>query len=251
MKRILFVLFIITAIAAKADFFPNPAIDFTFKFNTQKPLEIVPEKSDLILCDDYLCQEGKPLGAYGIQKLYCSKTECRALLYDFASYGKLSITFSDGKTRQSGVFKGQEQILSDFIVEVNHDSLNVTFLEAANSSPELLRADTIFSMAVTLIIEILAALAFIKVMKKPVKIVWAVLIANLISIPLAWFWLPIFIPESYMVWVIALIFEISVVYILNRKKILLHDAVMVGLVTKIASYSLGMALAFILAPFLV
>ena len=104
MKKLSF-LFLLTAlfVPAWADVSPKPEMEFSFVYTTeQKPL-INPALSEQIQCADNQCLESKPLGHYGIQKLYCSANGCFAVAYEFTDYQKLIITlFPDAQN--SGVF---------------------------------------------------------------------------------------------------------------------------------------------------
>ncbi|MGB2579798.1 hypothetical protein AAIR98_001717 [Elusimicrobium simillimum] len=250
MKKILFLLLMTAAVCAHADFSPKPEIDFIFTNKNSEKLQIVPEYSELIVCADALCDKSEPLGHYGMQKLYCDRDTCHAVTYDFKPYAKLFVMFSDGVQRESNVFKVHEKIFSKYTVDINGDDLKISFKESSNTVSEMLKLDTIFSVVSSFILEILAALAFLAVMKKPFSIMKAVVIANILTLPATWFLLPRYIAQSYIIWILTFLIEVGLIYLLNKRRINLHDSVLLALVTNISSYSFGMMLSFVMVPLL-
>ncbi|WP_424246098.1 hypothetical protein Dip510_001015 [Elusimicrobium posterum] len=250
MKKYFFIFFIFAAVFAKADFAPKPEADFQFTYKTKNQLSIVPEGSELIICEDSQCINSKPLGHYGMQKLYCTPQGCIAITYDINTYNKLIVEFNDGVKRESNIFVNPGKLRSTFSVEVLDNALFVAPKSTSYKMSGFLRLDNIFSFFLTLIIEIAVAFLFLKASKKPLKIVYYAAAANLLTIPATWFLLSRFISQSYLIWISVLIFEILFIYFLNRKKLKLEDSVMMVLLMNVSSYSLGMILSFVLSPFL-
>jgi hypothetical protein len=60
----------------------------------------------------------------GPQRFSCAPTNCSALAYGFSTYHRLEITFSDGKTRQSNVFK-TSQFQGTYQVTIRQNDLLV------------------------------------------------------------------------------------------------------------------------------
>lgn len=106
-----------------ADTGPKPTMDFQFiqGFPGQAVTII---SGTLFECDRSDCQDGKPLVVGGPQRFTCEATSCHALAYGFSNYHRLLIQFSDGKTRQSNIFK-TDQFQSVYKVTIRQDDLLV------------------------------------------------------------------------------------------------------------------------------
>ena len=108
---------------ASADVGPKPSMDFTF---TQKfpgaPVSIV--SGTLFECQQSDCSDAKALPQLGPQRFSCEAASCHALAYGFSDYHRLEIQFSDGKTRQSNVFKTSE-FNATYKVTIRQDDLLV------------------------------------------------------------------------------------------------------------------------------
>jgi hypothetical protein len=87
---------------ASADIGPKPEMQFKFNFPQSTPLTIL--EGSLLECDQPDCSDAQPLQELGPQRFTCDATACQALAYGFKPYHRLSITFSDGSTRQSNIF---------------------------------------------------------------------------------------------------------------------------------------------------
>lgn len=110
--------------AVSADTGPKPTMNFSFKQGfSGSPLTI--ETGTLDQCEQPDCQDAQPLPVEGPQGFSCSDTSCYALSYGFSTYNRLEIEFSDGKTRQSNVFK-TSQFQSNYQVTIRQDDLLVT-----------------------------------------------------------------------------------------------------------------------------
>ncbi len=83
---------------------PKPTMEFQFKQGSGDPqLTIV--SGTLFECDQSDCSDATPLEQLGPQGFTCDQTSCSALAYGFSDYHRLEITFSDGVTRSSNIFK--------------------------------------------------------------------------------------------------------------------------------------------------
>jgi hypothetical protein len=89
---------------ASADMGPKPSMDFTF---TQgfPGTQVSIVSGTMFECQQSDCSDAKTLMEAGPQHFGCEATSCRAQAYGFSDYHRLEIQFSDGKTRQSNVFK--------------------------------------------------------------------------------------------------------------------------------------------------
>jgi hypothetical protein len=106
-----------------ADTGPKPTMDFEFQPQTPgAALTIL--SGTLYECDRPDCQDAAPLQALGPQRFSCDAASCHALAYGFSPYHRLEIQFSDGKTRQSNIFK-TAQFNSAYKVTIRPDDLLV------------------------------------------------------------------------------------------------------------------------------
>ena len=106
-----------------ADTGPKPTMDFSFKQELSGD-QLMIVSGTLFECDQSDCSDAAPLKELGPQRFTCDVTSCSALAYGFSDYHKLKVQFSDGKTRQSNIFKtaGFE---SHYTVTIRADDLLV------------------------------------------------------------------------------------------------------------------------------
>ena len=109
--------------SASADIGPKPTMDFTF---TQQfaGAKVSISSGTMFECNQSDCSDAKPLMEAGPQRFSCEATSCHALAYGFNNYHRLEIQFSDGKTRQSNVFKTSE-FNATYKVTIRQDNLLV------------------------------------------------------------------------------------------------------------------------------
>jgi hypothetical protein len=88
--------------AAVADTGPKPTMAFAFSFD--KP-GLTIAGGVLLQCAKADCSDGQPLRQLGPQAFGCEPTACAARSYGFADFSQLQITFSDGRSLKSNVFK--------------------------------------------------------------------------------------------------------------------------------------------------
>ena len=89
---------------AFADTGPKPTMEFEFK-QALPDGQVAITSGILYECEQADCSDAEPLKELGPQRLRCDAVSCSALAYGFSTYHKLEIQFSDGKTRQSNIFK--------------------------------------------------------------------------------------------------------------------------------------------------
>lgn len=230
---------------ACADIGPKPSMEFHFVYETPKAISII--NGEQIQCEDESCLDAKPLEQLGPQRFTCSENSCSSMAYGYAPYQKLVINFSD-KTRESNVFKSGS-FNGNFEVTVTDSRLVVRQQPHSVSIGGILLF--IIALAITLILEFIVALAFLWLAKMPMRILAAVLMANLISLPIIWFIFPLFESDYVIVLAIseifALIFEACLILILNRKSITPVKAILLILLTNLASFILGWPLLLIIS----
>ena len=109
-KALIWLVFVVSCLpfqSAAADMGPKPSMEFTF---TQEfpGSQISITSGTMFECDQADCSDAKPLMEAGPQRFSCEAASCHALAYGFSDYHQLEIQFSDGKTRQSNIFKTAE-----------------------------------------------------------------------------------------------------------------------------------------------
>jgi hypothetical protein len=108
---------------ASADMGPKPSMDFTF---TQEfsGAQVSIVSGTMYECDQADCSDAEALKELGPQRFTCEAASCHALAYGFSDYHRLEIEFSDGKTRQSNIFKTSE-FNAQYKVIIRQDDLRV------------------------------------------------------------------------------------------------------------------------------
>lgn len=229
---------------------PKPEMDFSFSYQTAGRPAVLPNTSEQIQCEDNQCIQQIPLGKYGIQKLYCKADGCFSIAYEYKPYQKLVIDFADGVKRQSNVFPTPAKLRNAFNVTVRENDLLVELSPKPLHVNALLRADAWTSLIIILFLEILAALAYLAYTGKNYKVVYSVVLANLISMPLTWQVLGSWVTESAFLWFFSLIFEGLFIWACNRRRLSVRNAFALSVAVNVTSYSVGMMICFLLAPYL-
>ena len=249
-KWILAVLLSCFLVPAWADVSPKPEMEFSFIYETQNKPLIDPAHSEQIQCKDNQCLESKPLGHYGIQKLYCSAGKCFSVAYEYTDYQKLVIAFADGSVRESNIFLAPRKLRARFNVYVFDQALTVEPTDLVPDASGWTRLDAWISLLIILVLELLAAAAYAIYTKKSFRILYSVAIANLITTAVSWLYLAWYVPESTLLWLFCLTVETLLIRYMNLKQMTLGESFMLSLAMNVTSYSLGMMLSFILAPVL-
>jgi hypothetical protein len=125
--RIVLVLFTFAVILspnriAHADIGPKPTMSFEFVFPADTTLTITDEQ--LLQCAQPDCSDAQPIQQAGPQHFSCDQITCSSMAYGYTDYNRLSITFSDGVTRQSNIFE-KKYFEASYTVTVLSDSLIV------------------------------------------------------------------------------------------------------------------------------
>ena len=251
MKKILFFALLIFCFAPlQAGIAPKPEMDFTLVYQIANKPAVLPDTSEQIQCQDNQCLQSDPLGEYGIQKLYCKADGCFSIAYEYAPFQQLVLDFSDGIKRTSNVFKTPSKLRNSFTVIVREKDLVIEPSAKPQRFNALLRADAWISLLIILLLELVAAWAYLKYTGKSTRVLYAVALANLISMPLSWQVLGTLVTESWFIWFFCLIFEAIVIWLLNRKRITARDSFELSFAINVTSYSVGMILSFLIAPYL-
>ncbi len=250
-KKLVFLMLVSCfVVPAWADVSPKPEMEFSFIYETQNKPLIDPAHSEQIQCSDNQCLESKPLGHYGIQKLYCSAGKCFSVAYEYTDYQKLVIAFTDGSVRESNIFLAPRKLRARFNVYVFEKALMVEPTDLIPDASGWTRLDAWVSLFIILILELLAASAYVIYKRKSFRILYSVAIANLLTTTVSWLYLAWYVPESTLLWLFGLVAETLIIRYMNLKQMSLGESFVLSLVINVTSYSLGMMLSFVLAPIL-
>ena len=248
MKKLFLLLLLVGPFAtAWADVSPKPEMEFSFVYNTAQKPAIDPFGSEQIQCNDNQCLESKPLGHYGLQKLYCTPESCFSVAYEYTDFQKLVIAFADGTKRESNIFPATHKLRARYKVQVNKDSLTV---EPTNVVPDLgawARTDALFSLLLVLILEMIAAVAYLIYTQKSFTILWSVAVANVLTMSVSWILLAWYASDTAFLWIFYVIAEALIIRLMNIRKLTLKDAFVLSIAMNVTSYSIGMILSFWLA----
>ncbi len=107
---------------AQADMGPKATMSFEFIFPENSSLTIT--EGQLLECSQPDCSDAQPLQQMGPQHFSCDLNTCSSMAYGYTEYNRLSITFSDGITRQSNIF-GKKYFAAKYRVTVQQNSLMV------------------------------------------------------------------------------------------------------------------------------
>ena len=91
--------------SARADIGPKPTMEFIFVQGNDSDLVIL--DGTLMECEDATCSQAAPLEALGPQGFSCTTDRCSSMAYGYAPYHRLVIRFSDGRIRESNIFKNR------------------------------------------------------------------------------------------------------------------------------------------------
>lgn len=246
-------LLLLVPLAARADLGPKPTMSFYFNDETGKSLSVV--SGQLIECEDAQCKKSAPLGEMGPQRFECNtnqKNSCFAMAYSFAPYHKLSVIFSDNKTRESNIFAGGA-FDARFNVQVNNSSLVIgettLFLWKGRM------AGFLPSLIVTILAELITAFFIFTFLKTPTGQArpawWLIIVVNLITVPIVWFIFPLLQGALLIVVaseLFAIIAEIYLLFYLNRKRYPLRRLVWISIAMNIISFLGGTVFMVLFFP---
>jgi len=230
-----------------ADMMPLPKADFLLIYNTEaKPL-LDPLHSEQIQCKDALCMEQKPLGAYGSQRLICGGGACTATAYRFEPYQRLVLAFTDGSVRESNIFAQPKNFDTRFAVYVEKDRLIVENTDYKKGFLEGIRYEIWGALFITLLLELLAAFAYLIYTQKSFTILYSVAGAHIVTTLFMWTVLARFITGIFLLWLFCFLAEALCVWVVNRKQLSFTQALQLSCAMNVTAYSLGMIFAFIFA----
>ncbi|KKQ90259.1 MAG: hypothetical protein UT11_C0010G0021 [Berkelbacteria bacterium GW2011_GWA2_38_9] len=252
-------LLLIPAVAL-ADVGPKPGMSFNIEgFNSIKATIIGAEQ---IECKDVNCSDSSILAKIGPQTFNCVQEDlkCYSLAYDYSDYHKVKIKFSDGVTKESNIFqtlgfdsKYNLRVLEDrlYVYDASDMAIfddqpatdydyNPMFGNQAKSKLGIFYG----ALFLTLVIELLTGLIFLKTKKKPLIILIYLALANFISLPTLWFLFPLLPISSHNLIILlgelfVVIFEILFLYLFCRKHLTIKEIIILIIIANLLSYWLG------------
>ena len=150
---------------ASADTGPKPGMDFTFT-QAFPGAQVSIVSGTLLECQQSDCSDAKPLPQLGPQHFGCEATSCSAVAYGFSDYHRLEIQFSDGKTRQSNIFK-TAGFNSTYKVTIRQDDLLVESQLSLDLFSPLLYILLCICCLVGLVVVIVAVVLIVRRRSKP------------------------------------------------------------------------------------
>jgi hypothetical protein len=169
-----------------ADAGPKPSMKFKMVYKTTKPVKVIEgwqleSRFQTFNVFDTLKRQGP-------QEFIANQDNAHSVSYGYDDYHKIIIQFED-RTRESNVF-GNESFNSQYEITVLDDRLEVRdvtpFMKDSSTWSAFLKA-----LMLTLALEIFVAFIYLKLAKKPLKILLFVILGNLITLPVLWFLLPL------------------------------------------------------------
>ncbi|GAC1536813.1 MAG: hypothetical protein NVS4B8_27340 [Herpetosiphon sp.] len=238
MSLLLLLALLIPSAPAQADHGPKPMQQYTFRWQAVQPVAIL--SGQLLQCHAADCADAAPLARLGPQRLTCTDKSCSALSYGFSPYQRLVITFAD-RTRTSNVFS-QRGFNADFVVIVQPDDLIVREeLTSGRVSPYQL---FFFFPALlwNVVIECTIAFVYARIRRLRRLLRW-VLLANLLSLPVAWFLVPLLPLGTASVVglgeIFVFCFEAWFLWATNRRQLTPRSAAALSLLINGPSFVLG------------
>ena len=220
---------------ASADSGPKGAVQFNLIYETSEPVTLIDYR--ITGYEDEQCISETDLRNF--KQFECAQKECRARLFP-GRYNRLILNFSD-RERQSEVFN-ISNYGAEFDVRVTDSELIVE--DATPISVLIFYAMPDFALLFTLniLLELIISLIFIAVLNKPMKVIAAVIIANLISFPVLWQLLA-FDAEFLLIFeALIVLFEGLFIYYFMKKVIPIYQSLTLSLILNICSFIFGMLL---------
>jgi hypothetical protein len=161
------------------------------------------------------------------------------MAYGYDEFNKLVLMFND-KERTSNVFSTKAYNAA-FDVIVKDDSLEIiettSFLKRGESIFTFLKA-----LILTLIIEMAGGFLLFIIFKIPRYLLWTLLAANLISLPLVWFVFPLIgniVIAIILAELFAIVFEAYFINFSSKKIITIGKAFIISIIVNFCSFLAG------------
>ncbi len=234
---------------AYADIGPAPP-SLYFRFSSDVSSNPIAEGT-LLLCEDAECHESRAFGiprrTFGAPQIFqCGDDYCATAfgIDENAPYYRIVVKFAD-KTRESNVFK-KLAYSAKYAVEVREDDL---YVRDVSSWRDFLNPLQVFlyapALVLTIVAESLAAALYSRWTHIPINVPW-VAFANLVSVQVVWFVIPVFTLSFGWAFLsaeaFAVAFEAVYLFIANRKTGLsLRRAGIISVLLNASSIAAGLA----------
>jgi hypothetical protein len=183
---LIFLLFIVLfSSQLHADAGPKPSMKFTIEYKTSKPVKLIEGWQFQSQFETFNVYDS--LNRKGPQGFHASQDKAKSVAFSYEQYHKLILKFDD-KVRESNVFEN-ESFNSSYMVTVFDDKLEVKDTTAFMKDSSVIAA-FIKALLLTLALELMVAFVYLKLARKPLKILFFVILANLITLPIVWFLFP-------------------------------------------------------------
>jgi hypothetical protein len=170
-----------------ADAGPKPSMKFSIEYKTTRPVEVSDGwqlQSEFGTFNVFDTLERK--GAQGFHVI--NREQAKSTSYGYRDYQKLILKFND-TVRESNVFVN-ESFNSTYQVTVYDDWLEIIDTTSFMKDSSVMSA-FIKALLLTLVLELLVAFIYLKLARKPLRILLFVIIGNLITLPFVWFLFPL------------------------------------------------------------
>ncbi|NVO21683.1 MAG: hypothetical protein HXX13_18430 [Bacteroidetes bacterium] len=169
-----------------ADAGPKPSMKFKLVYKTSKPVKVIEgwqleSKFQAFNVFDTLIRRGP-------QGFNLSQDKASSVSYGYDDYHKIAIKFDD-RVRESNVFQ-DESFNSSYELTVYDDRMEVKDVTSFMKDSTVM-ATFIKALLLTLALELLVAFIYLKLAKKPLKILLVVILGNLFTVPMLWFVFPL------------------------------------------------------------
>jgi hypothetical protein len=195
---------------ASADISPHPTMRFTWDFTN---VDSTPQIAfvHLYYCDDDpSCSEPELIEDLAAQQVTWDESGCYAMLYNHEGYWQLEAGLPDQVLR-SEPFENID-FDSSYNVVFHSSRLDVHRIApqpAAQVEPEQSFAPSVLpvklnataiALVTTLVIELIVACVYLSKRSLPKKLLWLVVMGNIITIPLVWLVIPVIVlPRAFTV----------------------------------------------------
>jgi hypothetical protein len=245
---------------ASADISPHPTMKFTWDFTNRDDTPQI-EFVYLYFCDaDSSCSEPELIEDLAAQYVTWDDSGCYAMLYNHAGYWQLEVGLPDQVLR-SEPFENVD-FDSDYNVVFYPSRMDVLRIAPQPTAqiepdrsfaPSVLPAKinaTAIALVTTLVIELIVAYVYLSKRSLPKKLLWLVVVGNLITIPLVWLVIPIVIlPRVFTVafqLTAAIVIETAIYRIGASNHMGWRSALALSAWTNILSFVLGLAIVEIM-----
>jgi len=185
---ILFLFLFTTSHFLFADAGPKPSMKFKFVYRTTHPVKVVDGWQFESQFQSFNIYD--TLRRQGPQGFNVSQDKASSVSYSYEDFHRIVIQFDDRK-RESNVF-ADESFNSQYEMTIFDDRLEVKDVTPFMKDSSVWSA-FIKALLLTLSLELMVAFVYLKLSKKPSKILLFVILGNLITLPVVWFLFPLFL----------------------------------------------------------